>query len=463
MNIHSINFETWCSNHKDDHTAKWCRELYPWEVFQDIDYSKAKEGTLQEISSGRISYEAIVKSRKVDEKRGGRIVCLVHLRNPELNLSLRKQWQNRSWDHEFRLVASPEGYFITLYVVGDDPTETMLREFFEGDFPALENKRNLPLSGLMFRSLISYAALDMYPELEKAHSYTIKSVSQKGFHSGVRPLDAGGTFEPFLSQGRELWIGYSFTEEKAHRLALQLIGQCDRLIVVYSQPTFSKHHRAKGSAEIYSLSEFLRLASADIYRNYSEQARFLLNHLQGEPEDEAESARELYEKVLTLKGPMEILTSEVREAKAGLGIIVTNECEAAYVCACANLLNAALNRRSGLYLGGLELSNEVYSFKQIFGRKVEEMMLLQARGVSVYLAPDGLTYVSIGGVQFSYRQIPRTAKLKAFASTKMNTLQEWDGIRLQPIAPLVLAWARALMREDTRIMPPPDNLSILAT
>ena len=38
MKLNSLNFETWCKNHSSDHQAKWYRELYPFHIFQKIDF-----------------------------------------------------------------------------------------------------------------------------------------------------------------------------------------------------------------------------------------------------------------------------------------------------------------------------------------------------------------------------------------------------------------------------------------
>lgn len=59
-------------------------------------------------------------------------------------------------------------------------------------------------------------------------------------------------------------------------------------------------------------------------------------------------------------------------------------------------------------------------------------------------------YVTVRGVQFSFHAIPRLPDLAAYASSPMNRRQEWSGIRLQPVAPLALRWARALLGEEAQ-------------
>jgi len=65
-------------------------------------------------------------------------------------------------------------------------------------------------------------------------------------------------------------------------------------------------------------------------------------------------------------------------------------------------------------------------------------------GVSCYFGADGVAYVDILGVQFSFHAIPRTKRISDYIASGQNSSQPWSGIRLQPIAPLVLEWASAL-------------------
>jgi hypothetical protein len=83
----------------------------------------------------------------------------------------------------------------------------------------------------------------------------------------------------------------------------------------------------------------------------------------------------------------QIATSELREAKAGLGLMIAKAADAAYVCASAHVLNAALNRRLVLYGGSIELEKEVYSFKSQFGRSIENIIAHGVPGVAIYASP----------------------------------------------------------------------------
>jgi len=446
MKISSINFETWCENHSHDHDAKWCRELYPWELFERIDYDCAKIGLSQKIKVGDQNYIATIEKCYTAENE--RLNYIIHLLSKPI--SKTQQWKQRAWDELFHLVAAQSGHFITLFTEKKDPSKVLLKKFLNANFVSVESARNLPVSGLLFRSLISYAAYETYNDLERFRSFQILDTNISKTNNKIKPMSEG-SYEPFLSKDRELWIMYSFTEEKAHCQALRLIGQAKSIIVVFCHPTFSRHHRClEKNCKILSLSEFLQSLSHITCRQYLKQARFLMNHLRAESDDYLSDEKSLNSELLlskleTQQDIMPIHTSEIREAKAGLGMIVNTAAEVVYVCACANLLNAAMNKNLNVYTGSLKLSKEVYSFKAIFGRVIEEIIINSTPEVNLYVEPKGPIYVKVYNLQFSFHALPRTKIVKVYAASKQNILQDWCGIRLQKIAPLVLKLARNIM------------------
>ena len=446
MKISSINFETWCKNHTKDHEAKWCRELYPWETFQRLDYDPSMLNIPQEIVIANLQYSATIQERRIAEN--GRINYLIRLYNTPS--SKTQQWTQRSWVDVFHLVTDPSGYFITLFTKKQDPSKLLLRKFLNSKLADIASVRSLPISGLLFRSLISYAAYDTYEDLQRYKSFPILLSSRNDENNPMTFLRPGN-YEPFLSQDRRLWISYSFTEEKAHRYALRFVGQAEKLIVVFCHPTFSRHHRcSEPSVSIVSLFDFLSMSSPKIHGRYIQQARFLLNHLR-EDQDETElslTSATIVELIKTKQPPMPIETSDLREAKAGLGRVVNTTWDFAYVCACANLINAVMNKHLKCYKGSLNLVKEVYSFKAIFGQMIENIIWHHPNDVRIYVEPRNLVYISVCGLQFSFHSMPRTPEISAYEKSEQNIPQEWSGLKLQPVAPLVLKWARAILREE---------------
>jgi hypothetical protein len=270
---------------------------------------------------------------------------------------------------------------------------------------------------------------------------------------GYRPhpqyLPDAGPIVPFLSGGRDRWLMYRFTEEKAHRQALYCEGQCRRLISVFCHPTLTPHHRSRtAGTQVVSLFELAELAGSG--RRLLPQIRFLTNHMRladsdvpfGQTVDEATAA------LSAVTGPQDIATSELREARAALGMELRTFGDAAYAFAAANLLNAATNPRSTFYRGSQKPPKEAYSFKQRVGRWIEGLAETPIDGVRLYIETSGTVYVTVGHVQFSFHAIPSSTVLARFIASRENLRQEWTGRRLQAIAPSVLAWGRAVFQSE---------------
>jgi len=445
MRISDISFETWCRNHSETHNAKWCRELYPWPVFASLEYGSEYVGQLQRVEINGLRYTARLTDSFVG--KNGRFNLLLHLKTEAI--IRQAEWEERQWDDLFHLVASDDGRFITLYTERDDPSKSIVASFMRGNFDHVEAIRSKPISALLFRTLVSYRAEELFGALDhyKFYEWVKDGVLHVPSHPQHKPRPR--TIAPLRSLGRDLWITYAFKEEKAHRLALYNATQCNKLIVVYCHPTFTRHHRCTYlNTEIVSLSALAQYGAPKRKSQYLSHVRVLMNHLRySQLPIVGASSRELLERIRDGYNdpPHVILTSYLREAKAGLEFNVTDVGEAAYFFACSNLLNAALTRRYGNSTEVRLLSKDVYSFKQRVGQVVAALVHRPIEGVNIYFAPDGITYVDVLGVQFSFHAIPRTPRIREFIASPVNMYQEWSGRRLQPIAPLVLDWGRAIM------------------
>lgn len=446
MIFSTINFDTWCKNHPKDHDAKWCRELYPWEVFKRINYQNSVLDAQQKINVDNLLYVATLKKRFIAEDE--RIHYLIRLCSTPSSNS--QQWSQRTWNDLFHLVFDPSGYFITLFTEKKDPSKVVLRKFLTSRFKDIELVRSLPISGLLFRSIISYVARDKYDGLEQYKPFTLHTLNGKKLNTHINNQKSD-IIEPFLSKGRKLWITYSFTEEKAHRQALRLMGQAKELFVIFCHPTFTRHHRCVDqSTNIVSLPEFLRTLSPDIHRRYIQQSRFLINHLRLEDDGSCDipTSDEIIETTKSLQQPIPIHTSHLREAKAGLGMIVSTTGDVAYICACANLLNSAMRKNSDTYSGSIKLTKEVYNFKSILGRFIEEIICNPLSDVDIFIERKGAVYITVKGLQFSFHAIPRTPRIETYENSQENIQQDWAGVKLQLAAPLVLKWARGILLKE---------------
>lgn len=81
-----------------------------------------------------------------------------------------------------------------------------------------------------------------------------------------------------------------------------------------------------------------------------------------------------------------------------------------------------------------------YKFKNDVARVLESIVQYPITGVSVFKAPD-VTYVSVGGLQFSFHNLEKAEILTSYQQSDKNIVQEWTGLRLQPAAKQVLDYA----------------------
>lgn len=443
--VRDITFEVWLANHATNHDARWCRELYPWAVLSRAEYSTQYTGIPQTIVDDLVTNEVTIESKSPG--REGRT---------EFDLSVKTQgasqrndqysWRYGVWDEGFRLVAAPDGHFITLFTKRKDPHQRIMSEFMRGKLTRGEARRSFPLAGLLFRSLVRELAEQSLGSLQDRVSFPALSVphrEQYRSHKQIKPaLDSVCT--PFLSRDRGLWIVLGHTEEHAHRVALRFEGLCDRLISVFVHPTFTKHYRcSSGQTRVMSIAEFADSSGLGLAREYAPQIRFLVNHLRAAEAGSGSIPEVGLNEIAKAAGPLSIETSELREASLALGLSPLNAGDVAYILSGANLLNAALNRKAGYYRGTQGLPKEAYAFKARLAAVIESAIRRPSDGVDVYLAADGITYVTVSGLQFSFHAIPRNDELGRYASSGKNVPQEWAGLRLQPVAPLVLRWGRA--------------------
>ena len=110
----------------------------------------------------------------------------------------------------------------------------------------------------------------------------------------------------------------------------------------------------------------------------------------------------------------------------------------------AVVLNAWIEdeRRLG-YVG----RKKFYAFKQRIGMLLKWAAGAGLDGVTIWAEPSSrepILFVRIDDVDFSFHAIPGTDDFLVAS----NNAPTWPGVRLKPIAPVVLAWARALRGAD---------------
>src|SRR5579863_6131393 len=415
MKVHSVSFDAWLAGHNPAHKDRSYREVYPWPIFEKLDYSDGMRNHVQDAVLGAERFSATVKESLPGDH--GRLVFAVLLETPK---DEPPGWFHGPWSALFHLVVEPDGRFVTLFAKGKEPGERLVKKFLRGELEGVAEVRSLPVSSMLFRSLLAFAADDIYGPLRPYERIEIVPGTCR-----YAPSSEGDTcvFQPFRSRGSDLWLLHAFTEEKAHRLALGFTGACKNLVVVYCHPTFTQHQRcASGSVQVISLSEFLGMGSERVRSMYMPQARFLLNHLRNnETHEPKDTEGEIRSRILSgSELTTGITTSDLREAKSGLGRIISTTGDAAYALACANLLNAALNKKLRLYTGATRLEKDVYSFKAALGIAIEQMARYPIDDVHVTVMPEDLILVRVRGLQFSFHAVPRSERLRSYAISEAN-------------------------------------------
>jgi hypothetical protein len=442
MKIEGLSFHQWCFNHKSDHDAKWCRELYPWHVFRAIKYGHEHIAQEQNITFNDTEYTCtitnITKGKIID-----RLEIFIDIRSRPL--SGIAMWYERQWSSIFRMIVSTDGHFITLFTEDKDPSKVILIDFMNGNFEKIERHRSAPMVDMLFRSIVSCQLKEIDENLDYGSTFDWDEpwLRDLPVHPDlpIRRLRVA----PIACQGRELWIHCIISEEKAHRFAINAARQCKELLVIYLLPTLTKHHRCNfPGVRIISLSKFISDIDDRNKIKYLRQARHLLDDMRIQGlEASNKPASELLKIALALdKGP-DPTAGDLREAKSALEWDVFETDQAAYFFAAANLINATLRRPE--LSRRFRLSKDVYSFKKRVAEVIDQCIEHRISEIKIDLHEDGLTMITIHDVQFSFHAIPRTDMMKMISSMPGYTPSPWKGKRLQHIAVALLDWGRACL------------------
>ena len=431
MKLNNLTFDTWCKNHNYDHDAKWFRELYPFHIFQKIDFDDSLIKIDQIIDVNGVQY--IILILNVETQDNGRIKTTFDLKtNAKSNYYA---WNNREWDNSFQIVYSKEGYFITVFSKKEDPSKEIISKFFKGNFTKITTERSLPISELLLKSLILNIAEEIYPNGDHYRSYNL-------IKNGVRDLpiqklvkQLWDEFSPLYSIKRELWICYSFNEEKAHRIAIINANQCEKIIVVYCQPTITKHHRCKlPNSSVLSLQEFSSLIKKEIYPKFKRQISLIQNHLRDEILKDKEELKNLIDG--EHKSTYPIKKSSINESLSLIKLTPKSKNDAFEILCSFNLLNAWL--KSSV----IEThKRELYSFKSYLTPFLECLIEAKMAGVSVYIE-NNFALIEIDEFQFSFHSITVSVNIENYRKSTLNEQIIWRGKKLQPIAELLFQYSK---------------------
>lgn len=399
---------------------RWLRELYPWPVLAQVECDETYVGQLQRIVYDGAEFEVTLKSIQFQQEKGTfRYSLWVE--------SAGLGWHMRSYADEFDLCGTPDGSFVTLFHAGKkEPLEKIAKAFFNRRWIDLERAafKTLSVSRFLAATIAGEVAERAFLAYKLSHYPQARLI---------------GDSVPMLASGGDLWIGYRFFSEDAYSWARLSAGKAARVVALYFADT--KYQFQTDLPPGTSVQSISHLDSAELGGRHEDFIRVLLRGL--ELPTEAPQADQLEPIVLGhAQAPATSLTeADVHESLAALKRPCCSKSELRYQLAAAVVLNAWVESEREL---GFK-RKKFYAFKQKVDLLANWAMATSPSGVSVWaekLPHSGkpVLYVRIDGVDFSFHAIPAASQIPDSGSQQLT----WSGVRLKPIAPLVLAWARAL-------------------
>ncbi len=443
MKISCVNFETWCKNHDEHHKDKWYRELYPFHVFREIDFSKAYINLEQSIVFNTVIYYAILQNIEWQENRNT-FKATFSLRT--FPASKRQNWIKVTWNTIFQIIYTQEQKFVTAFTKKDDPSKIYVEQFMQGNFNKINLNKSLPVAELLFRTLILHLCEENYPDGKHNIKFHLDPRGIRNLTEHPEFIREEMEFYPIYSIERQLWVCYAFTEEKAHRIAYYIANQCEHLQVIFCNPTYSRHHRCNyPNTSILSLYEFAGKVNPSLRLKFERQVRFLQNHLNQQEEYDLEFLKHSIE---SNEKEYPIKKSYLMEALAVMKINPKDELDTFHSFAALNLINTWISSRRQNLLNQREkrLFKNMYYFKTYLTNILTNLILNKASFVRIYIEGN-LIMVEIMAYQFSFYSVPKNEILVIHEKSEDNKVIEWTGKRLQKIAPLLLFYSRELRQQ----------------
>ena len=419
MRLQGVTFENWLRSHQcKDPRERWLRELYPWPVLSQVECGEPYVGVRQKIKYDRAEYEVILqKSYWQREHRTFRY--RIYVESDGLG------WHSRTYSDKYDMCGTKDAQFVTLFHVSKkEPLEKIARSFFARRWKDLSpaHFRSLAVSRFLAASIVSRVAERAYSDLELSYYPTAKLV--------------GGS-APMFTCGRQLWLGYRYFSEQAFAMARQNAGRAKRIVVFYFADTkYQFDTTLPRGASVRAVSQ------VDVEELGSEHQDLILTLLRRlELPTWSESTR--FEDFVrrSLHGAHCAVSDEdVHEALAALKRPCQSKEELRYQLAAGVVLNAWIENERSM---GFVQRKKFYAFKTRIGELANWVLVAALPGVEIWVEQGGssrdpILFFRVDGVDFSFHAIPVSHQDALQAQPKRN----WSGVRLKPVAPAVLSWAR---------------------
>jgi hypothetical protein len=422
MKLRDVTFERWIAT--SAHAGKpsrerWRRELYPWPVIADVDYSEDLVGIPQHIRHDGADYLVTLRGTRYQPDRGTWVYS-IHVACDGLG------WNARSYDDPFSVLASPDGRFVTLFRRGNDPLEKLGRAFFARRWEAVDAAlaQTLSASRYLSAALIGEMLEDAYGHRE------LLSPTSSLTHS-ASPL--------FVSKDGDLWLGYRYFSKDAYIWARRHASKTSQLRALYIADTKYQFRT--------DLPEGAHVQSANVFDRDMLQGRYaeLITVLQRRVElptrRQGDARMPMILAGEVAAEPVAVGEGDVHEALTGIHIPCHTKADLRYCLACAVVLNVWIEEERR---AGFRGRKKFYAFKRRVAELTRWAQSADLEGVLTWYE-RGADHVSplmcfrIDDVDFTFDAIP----IPDGTSPSSGSLA-WRGVRLKPIAPLVLTWAKTL-------------------
>ena len=428
MRLRGVSFATWLrrpSHATKDADERWLRELYPWPVLAQVQCGEPHVDIVQRIQHDGATYRATLQDVRWQPQHGT-FKYRILIESEGLG------WHSRAFADRYDMCGTRNGHFVTVFHTNKrEPLERIARSFF--------GRRWDELGGRDYKSLA----------VSRFLSASIASqLGQRAFGDGrnlVHHPSARITrgYSPMLADGTDFWMGFRFASEQAHSWARNSATNAEEIVCLYFADT--KHQfntELPAQASVRSISQ----VDAALGGDCEDLIRCLLRQM--ELPTVSVPVYRIAEIVHGRKQtpPVSVSDHDVTEALAALKRPCRSKAQLRYQLASGVVLNAWIEGELAL---GYRKRKKFYAFKERIGGLLRWVIDNPMPGVLYWAdrpsrASGEITYFRIDGVDFSFHAVPGAGSLADDGPAPLP----WSGVRLKPIAPLVLVWARHLLEAE---------------
>ena len=426
MRLKGVSFENWLRSHTHkDPEERWLRELYPWPVLAQIDCGADRVGVAQQIQHDGAEYKATIQWVRWQPAHST-FKYRILLESEGLG------WHARALSDLYDMCGTRDASFVTLFhTKKKEPLERIARAFFARRWSDIrrEDFKSLAVSRFLAASIVCQVAERAYGGVNGLSHYPTAQI-------------AGG-YGPMLARGTDLWLGFRFYSEHAFAWARRNAGNASQIVALYFADT---KYQFKTDLPRGTLVRSVSQVDAELGGEYQDLIRSLLRRLELPADVPPLSKLDGIVRGRVPTPTVAVSDMDVNEAHAALKRPCDSKGELRYQLAAGVVLNAWIESERAL---GFVQRKKFYAFKQRIGALLSWVVETPLPGVSYWVetlptSSHPIVFIRVDGVDFSFHAIPGLQEL----ASRHQQPSSWSGMRLKPIAPLVLLWARHLLDSD---------------